>query len=144
MTVTKGCDKDCIKEILKMRPWLCSEEKLVACKRRKGNRTPLQNPLSLLCSRNPKSSRNPNSCLSLLSGPVWKSSIFQFGKCTRISPSGQNGQVCQYQYQLLHFPVCKVQLGFGLLSPQVPNNYFIFQKQIISAMKNNNVWNFGN
>jgi hypothetical protein len=53
------------------------------------------------------------------------------GKCTRFSPSGKDGQVCQYQYQL---SVCKVQLGFGLLSPQVPNNYFIFQI-FISAMK---------
>jgi hypothetical protein len=31
MRTTKGGDKDCIKEIKKMRPWLCREEKLVAC-----------------------------------------------------------------------------------------------------------------
>lgn len=98
------------------------------------------NPLSLLCSRNLKSSRNPNSCQSLLSGPVWTSYIFQFGKCTSLSPSGKVGEVCQCQYQLLHFPVCEVQLGFhqlegrrwvGLLPLQVPNNYFIFQFSLL-------------
>jgi hypothetical protein len=50
----------------------------------------------------------------------------------------KDGQVCQYQ--LLHFPVCKLQLSFhqlegrrgvGLLPPQVPNNYFIFQNSFL-------------
>ncbi len=30
MRATKGGDKDYIKEIKRMRPWLCREEKLVA------------------------------------------------------------------------------------------------------------------
>jgi len=110
--------------------------------RRKQN--PVANPLSLLCSRNPKSSRNPNSWQSLLSGPVWKSCIFQFGKCTRLSPSGKDGEVCQYQYQLLHFPVCKVPLDFHQLEgkrggrgccPSSAKKIFYFSK-LISTMKN--------